>query len=86
MSARVPFNGFVGSAFSAQSKRLDTQDLYNWYVEHAGSPYAKTGQALLPCPGFSTFAFLPTRPVRGLFAQNDKVFAVGGRSLYQLNA
>ena len=84
MSARVPFNGFVGSAFSAQSKRLDTQDLWNWYVERAGSPYAKSGQALLPCPGFQPFALLPTTPVRGLFAQNDKAFAVGGDRLYQL--
>lgn len=84
MSARQPFQGFVGSAFSAQSQRLDTQDLWNWYVERAGSPYAKSGQALLPCPGFERFVDLPTTPVRGLFAQNDRTFAVGGDTFYEL--
>src|SRR6188508_80603 len=86
MSQRVPFPGFVGSAFSAQSKRFDTQDLWNWYLERAHSPHAKAGQALLPCPGFTPFTTLPTGPVRGLFAQNDKAFAVAGNKLYQLNA
>ena len=84
MSDRVAFQGFVGSAFHAQSKRFDIQDLWNWYVERAGSPYAKSGQALLPCPGFETFLTLPTMPVRGLFAQNLRTFAVGGDTLYEL--
>jgi hypothetical protein len=85
MSNRVPFQGFVGSAYGAQSKRLDTQDLWNWYVERAGSPYAKAPQALLPCPGFQTFTTLPTAPVRGLFAQNDRTFAVSGDTFYELS-
>lgn len=84
MSERVPFQGFVGSAFNAQSKRLDTQDLWNWYLERATSPAAKSGQALLPCPGFEIFTTLPTTPVRGLFAQNDRTFAVGGSVLYEV--
>jgi hypothetical protein len=84
MSARVPFRGFVGSAFHAQSKRFDIQDLWNWFVERAGSPYAKSSQALLPCPGFKPFATLPASEVRGLFAQNDNAWAVGDDTLYQL--
>jgi hypothetical protein len=84
MSQRAPFQGFVGSAFSAQSQRLDTQDLWNWYVERAQSPYAKSGQVLLPCPGFQTFTTLPTANVRGLWAQNNRTFAVGGAVLYEL--
>jgi len=86
MSARVPFPGFVGSAFHAQSKRFDIQDLWNWFVERAGSPYAKSGQALLPCPGFTPFATLPDSEVRGLFAQNEKAWAVGDSTLYELTA
>jgi hypothetical protein len=85
MSQRVAFRGFVGSAFHAQCKRLDVQDLWNWYVERAGSPYAKSGQALLPSPGFDTFTTLPLKGVRGLFAQNEKTFAVAGSKLYQLD-
>ena len=84
MSARIPFRGFVGSAFHAASKRFDIQDLWNWYVERAGSPYAKSSQALLPCPGFTPFAHLPTAPVRGIFAQNHNAWAVGGDAFYEL--
>ena len=84
MSDRAPFQGFVGSAYSAQSRRFDTQDLWNWYVERAGSPFAKSGQALLPCPGFETFLTLPESPVRGLFAQNLRTFAVAGTKFYEL--
>ena len=84
MGERVPFPGFVGSAFNAQSRRHDIQDLWNWYLERAGSPYAKSSQALLPCPGLQPWMTLPEGPVRGLFAQNDKAFAVAGHNLYEL--
>jgi len=81
---RVPLQGFVGSAFKASSERFDIQDLWNWYVERADSPAAKAGQALLPCPGFETFCTLPKSPVRGLFSQNNRTFAVAGDTLYEL--
>ena len=84
MSQRQAFQGFVGSAFRAQSPRFDTQDLWNWYVERAESPYAKSGQMLLPCPGFETFTTLADTPVRGLFSQNDRTFAVAGSTFYEL--
>jgi hypothetical protein len=85
VSARVPFQGFIGSAFRNQSYRFDSQDLWNWFVERADSPHAKQPQALLPCPGFQRFATLPTPPVRGLFAQNNRLFAVGGSYLYEIS-
>lgn len=85
MSARVEFRGFVGSAFRTQSLKLDSQDLWNWYLERAESPTAKTRQALLPCPGFKTFVELPTSPVRGLFAMNNRLFAVAGAVLYEIS-
>jgi len=84
MGERVAFQGFVGSAFGGQSPRFDSQDLWNWYLERANSPHAKAGQALLPCPGFQTFVNLPGSSVRGLFAQDDKAFAVAGTKLCQL--
>lgn len=84
MSDRIPFAGFVGSAFKASSPRFEIQDLWNWFVERAESQGAKSGQVLLPCPGFETFATLPNSPVRGVFAQNNRTFAVGGDTLYEL--
>lgn len=85
MTDRVAFQGFIGSAFRNQSYRFDSQDLWNWFVERADSPHAKQPQALVPCPGFQLFAMLPTPPVRGLFAQNNRLFAVGGSYLYEIS-
>jgi hypothetical protein len=85
VSARSPFQGFIGSAFRAQSPRFDVQELWNWYLERADSPSSKSSQHLLPCPGFEQFALLPKSPVRGLFAQNNRLFAVGGDTLYELS-
>ena len=84
MGQRIPFPGFVGSAFNAQSRRHESQDLWNWYLARANSAHAKSGQALLPCPGLEPWLTLPEAPVRGLFAQNDKAFAVAGQHLYEL--
>lgn len=85
MAKRIPFPGFVGSAFAPQSPNVDLQDLNNWYEEASESPYAKVATSLLPCPGFTTKLTLPTSPVRGLFAQNDRLFAVGGTVLYEIS-
>jgi hypothetical protein len=84
VSQRIAFRGFVGSAFNGRSPRFDTQDLWNWHVERAETPTAKAGQMLVPSPGFELFVLLPTSPVRGLFAQNDRTFAVAGDTLYEL--
>ena len=84
MSDRVPFRVVRRECVPRRLKRFDIQDLWNWFVERAGSPYAKSGQALLPCPGFAPFATLPKRDVRGLFAQNQNAWAVGGDTLYEL--
>lgn len=85
MSQRIPFPGFVGSAFRSQSLKFDAQDLCNWFLERAGSQHSKAGQALLPCPGFERWVTLPTGPVRGLIAQNNRLFAVGGEFLYEIS-
>jgi hypothetical protein len=84
VSNRIPLQGFIGSAFKAQSPKFESQDLWNWYVERAESQHHKSPQALLPCPGFELFCTLPDTPVRGMYAQNDRVFAVGGESLFEL--
>lgn len=84
MARQIPFKGFVGSAFGPQSPNIDCQELINWYLEYSESPFAKKPSALLPCPGFEDFATLPQLPVRGIFAQNDRTFAVGNNALYEV--
>ena len=73
--------GFVGSAYQTQGEFLDCQQLWNWYLERAETAEARSPQQLLPCPGFELFLTLPTSPVRALFAQNDRTFAVAGAVL-----
>jgi hypothetical protein len=84
MADPIPFPGFVGSAFGAKSPNIDSQDLNNLYLEHSESQAAKVPSSLLPCPGFRVFTTLPTSPVRGLYSQNDRTFAVGGDVLYEI--
>lgn len=78
-------SGFVGSAYRPQGGYLDTQELINYYLERAESREARSPQALLPCPGFELFCTLVGTPVRGIFAQNNRTFAVGGENLYELS-
>jgi hypothetical protein len=80
----IPYQGFVGSAYGPQSRNIDKQILENWYLEVSESQYAKKPTGLLPCPGFDIFCTLPNSPVRGLFSQNDRTFAIGGEYLYEI--
>jgi len=77
--------GFVGSAYRSQGGHLDCQELYNWYLERAESREARGPQQLLPCPGFDLFCELPTGPVRAIFDQNGRTFAIGGELLYEID-
>jgi hypothetical protein len=83
MLANLP--GFVGSAFSPQSKHVDLQELHELYLEISESPHAKVPTGLLPTPGLPTFCVLPTIPTRGGVAVDDRTFAVGGDILYELS-
>lgn len=80
----VNFPGFVGAAYSPQNSNLDNQKLINWYLENAENPAAKAPNNLLPCPGYDALLTLPTSPVRGIFTQNDRTFAVAGVVLYEV--
>lgn len=85
MAELIELPGFVGSAFSPQSKYIDYQLLHEWYLEVSESRKAKVPTGLLPTPGFDDFCVLPTSPVRGIYAQNDRTFSVGGTLLYELS-
>jgi hypothetical protein len=72
---------FIGAAYEAESLNIDAQVCQNLYVEKDEA----TGQvALLGTPGIHTFTTLPTAPVRGLWAGEDVLYAVGGTKLYRV--
>ena len=80
--ARYP--GFVGPAYTAQSKIAAADDLVNLFVERNESGTGKAPYVALSAPGYTPFCTLPTSPVRGMTTLNGATFAVGGGSLYQL--
>jgi hypothetical protein len=78
----MKFN-FLGPSYESESLNIDAQQSINLYVEldkATGKP------ALLGTPGLTLFATLPTTPVRGLWAGEDRLFAVGGSVLYEVTS
>lgn len=80
----VPDFGFCGPAYQAITPLLDAQDCLNLYPE-PGIARSKGPMALIGTPGLSLFTTLPHGPVRGLFAGNARLFAVGGTHVYEVS-
>ncbi len=90
--------GFVGGSYTAQSGAVADEECINWFAEtnESGSPFAPanayggreagTLKSYFGTPGLSVFATLPQMPVRGVFAANGRMFAVGGNTLYEVVA
>lgn len=79
------WDAFTGPSYTSQSIVADSQRCVNWYPELIESRQGKnTRFALYPCPGVRKFVELPKAPIRGLFAKNNRAFAAGGSSVYEL--
>lgn len=80
---RLP--GFVGPAYRSQSKSAAADECINLYPETVESS-GGTRSVLYGTPGSNLFVTLPTSPVRALWAGDNRLFAVGGNSLYEITA
>lgn len=79
------FKGFVGQAYAADSLLADAQASVNWFVEGIQSGEGQNSAGYLrETPGIALFQTLPTSPVRGLWANATRLFAVAGSKLYEL--
>lgn len=74
---------FCGPTFQAVSPVIDAQDCLNLYPEFELAT-SKSRIALVGTPGLTLFGTLPQTPVRGLWAGNGNLYAVGGTHFYQL--
>lgn len=76
--------GFVGPSNTSRARSFDCEDTINLYLERrdAGSPKAEW--ALLGCPGMLPTYRLPAGPVRALFYQDGRCFAIGGTAFCEL--
>lgn len=76
--------GFIGPSARSRSHSFNVEATYNLYLElkEAGSP--KSGAALFGVPGCEPWYQLPAGPVRALFTQNGRTFAIGGNAFCEL--
>lgn len=81
----MPSFNLVGPTYALSSPNLDSQRSINLYPEVVESGTGKSKLALRGTPGIHTWATLPTAPVRGLWAGENRLFAVGGDTLYEVS-
>lgn len=79
------FTGFVGQAYTVRSKNHAIDRAINLFLEQDQSGTAKSKAALYNTPGLDLFTTLPKSPVRGMWAGDDRLFAVGGDTLYEIS-
>jgi hypothetical protein len=81
------YPGFIGGSATQHSSTFASERTVNWYVERADTQGAKNAGYLLPTPGVSTFATHATQaPVRALWAQADRCFAVIGTDFVEVGS
>ena len=80
------FDNFVSGSYQSWSPNVASDRAINLYPELVEAPGGKTRVAFYGTPGLATFCTLPTGPVRGLWAGEERLFAVGGSKLYEINS
>jgi len=82
---RVTAPGFLGPTNELQAYTAESERTINLYLERIAPGVSKTDRWLRNTPGLRPFVVLPTAPVRGLFEQDGRAFAVGGGVFYELH-
>lgn len=72
------YPGFIGPSYVSQSLIADAEQTINFYTEILQAEAAKNRMALYPTPGFQDYASTSLSPIRGMFYQNGRMFAVIG--------
>ena len=81
----VAYPGFVGGTDRAASLTVNAERTINWFPEIAtGTPKARTW--LVPTPGCSPYVVLGAGPVRALYHEEGRAFAVGGGHFFEILA
>lgn len=79
------FDGFIGGTYSAFSRTGACDRAINLYPEIIQSGTGPNKLNFYNRPGLALFATLPAGPVRALWGGNNRLFAVGGGELYEIN-
>lgn len=81
-----PLPGFCGPTYLSQSRIAAGERCINFYPEVIEVPKAEFPVVLYPTPGVASFATMPKAPCRALFEDQDRVWAVGGDTIYEITA
>lgn len=80
--------GFVGQTYQSRNRSISSDRSINLYPElvEGGHPASQGSKfALVGCPGKTLFATIGS-PVRAMWGGNNRLFAVGGSSLYEISS
>ena len=78
------YPGFIRGSDTRRSTTFNTERTINWYPE-SGTAVTKSSGALLPTPGLVPYVYL-SGPVRALFYEDGRCFAVSGPFFYEIFA
>lgn len=79
------YPGFIGGTDRVSARTVNAERTINWYPELAtGTPKARSW--LAPTPGLAPFVVLGAGPVRALYAEEGRCFAVGGEHFFEILA
>jgi hypothetical protein len=78
--------GFCGPTYQTRDGLWNRERCFNWYAAIDESKHAQSQIALLPTPGIAAFANVITPPIRGLWAGDERLFAVGGGDLVEISS
>ena len=81
-----PLAGFCGPTYVSQSRIASGERCINFYPELIELPKAEFPVALYPTPGVASFATLTQSPVRGMFEEQERVWAAGGNTIYEVSS
>lgn len=80
------FPAFHGGSYEALSPIAMARRTINFYVEAIETPGAEFPAAMYPTPGWAEFGSVAQSPVRAVFYQNGRAFAVIGTRFYEVFA
>lgn len=76
--------GFIGPTSSQRSANVDGERTVNLYLSNADSGQAKSSPWLCPTPTVYPYVLTGDGPIRALFQQDGRAFAVGGVNFYEV--
>lgn len=80
----MKYPGFIGPAYRTRSKQVSADRLVNLFAEPLEVPNQKAQWNLYGTPGRTEFCDLVQYPVRALFHENGRAFAVAGVKLLEV--